>query len=59
MNPQQLWDTTMNPESRTLQRLVIEDIDKVKQIFADLMGDNVKPRSEFIEQNAKYAEIDL
>ena len=59
MNPTELWDTTMNPESRTLLRLVIDDIDKVKQVFEDLMGDNVKPRSEFIEQNAKYAEIDL
>tara|TARA_Y100001960_G_scaffold334187_1_gene446777 strand:- start:7975 stop:9942 length:1968 start_codon:yes stop_codon:yes gene_type:complete len=59
MNPTELWDTTMNPETRTLLRLVIDDIDKVKQVFEDLMGDNVKPRSEFIEQNAKYAEIDL
>ena len=59
MNPQQLWDTTMNPETRILQRLVIEDLDLVKQVFEDLMGDNVKPRSEFIEENAKYAEIDL
>jgi DNA gyrase subunit B len=59
MNPEQLWDTTMNPETRILQRLVIEDLEEVKQIFEDLMGDNVKPRSDFIEENAKYAEIDL
>jgi len=59
MNPEQLWDTTMNPETRVLQRLVISDLDKTKKIFNDLMAKDVKTRSEFLEKNAQYAELDI
>jgi DNA gyrase subunit B len=59
MNAEQLWDTTMNPEHRTLRQVTIENAAECDQIFSMLMGDDVPPRREFIEKNAKYAKIDV
>ncbi|NBV67974.1 MAG: DNA topoisomerase IV subunit B, partial [Flavobacteriia bacterium] len=59
MNAQQLWETTMNPEARTLRQVTIENAAECDQIFSMLMGDDVPPRREFIEKNAKYAKIDV
>ncbi len=58
MNAEQLWETTMNPEKRTLRQVTIENAAECDQIFSMLMGDDVPPRREFIEKNAKYAKID-
>jgi len=59
MNETQLWDTTMNPETRTLRQITIENLTEADRVFAMLMGDEVPPRREFIEQNAHYAKIDI
>lgn len=59
MNAEQLWDTTMNPEGRTLRQVTIENAAECDQIFSMLMGDEVPPRREFIEKNAKYANVDV
>jgi DNA gyrase subunit B len=58
MNAEQLWDTTMNPEYRTLRQVVIENGGEADRVFSMLMGDEVPPRREFIEKNAVYANID-
>jgi DNA gyrase subunit B len=59
MNAEQLWDTTMNPEFRTLRQVAIENGTEADRIFSMLMGDEVPPRREFIEKNAIYANIDI
>ena len=59
MNASQLWDTTMNPATRTLKQVTIESAAETDRIFSMLMGDDVPPRREFIEKNAKYAKIDV
>ena len=58
MNPEQLWDTTMNPKTRLLKQVNIENAAEADEIFSMLMGDDVEPRRQFIEQNATYANID-
>ena len=58
MNPEQLWDTTMNPQTRLLKQVTIENAAEADEIFSMLMGDDVEPRREFIERNATYANID-
>ncbi len=59
MNAEQLWDTTMNPEYRMLRQVTIDSAAEADRIFSMLMGDDVPPRREFIEKNAKYANIDV
>ncbi|WP_267740183.1 DNA topoisomerase (ATP-hydrolyzing) subunit B [Myroides injenensis] len=58
MNAEQLWDTTMNPEHRILRKVTIDNLQEADRVFSMLMGDEVPPRREFIEQNATYAKID-
>ena len=58
MNSEQLWETTLNPEARTLKRVTIDNATEADRIFSMLMGDDVPPRREFIEKNARYARID-
>ncbi len=59
MNAEQLWETTMNPETRTLKQVSVDNAAEADQIFSMLMGDEVPPRREFIEAHAKYAKIDV
>jgi len=59
MNPQQLWETTMNPENRILKQVTIEDAEEADAVFTMLMGDEVPPRKHFIQSNAKLATLDL
>lgn len=59
MNPEQLWDTTMNPKTRLLNRVTIEDAVKANEVFSKLMGDDVEPRKQFIAERASEAQIDI
>ena len=59
MNPEQLWETTMNPDNRVIVQISIEDAQKADEAFSILMGDKVEPRRQFIEKNAKYATLDV
>ncbi|ANF49343.1 DNA topoisomerase IV subunit B [Chryseobacterium glaciei] len=59
MNPEQLWETTLNPEHRILKQVTIDNAVEADSVFSMLMGDEVPPRREFIEKNAKYAKIDV
>ncbi len=59
MNPQQLWDTTMNPETRILKKITIDDAQKADITFETLMGDKVPPRKKFIQTRAQMADLDV
>ncbi|MEG1346410.1 MAG: hypothetical protein RSC78_06750, partial [Acidaminococcaceae bacterium] len=58
MNPEQLWETTMNPEKRSLIRITIDDLADVEQMVTTLMGDNVEPRKQYIAEHANFNKQD-
>ena len=57
MKPEQLWETTMNPETRTILRVTLENAASANEIFSDLMGDNVEPRKDFIHEHCRCGKI--
>ena len=59
MNPEQLWETTMDPANRTLIRVSLDDAEKADEYFSIFMGDEVEPRKDYIIENAKFAELDI
>ncbi len=59
MNPDQLWETTMNPDNRVIVQITVEDAERADEAFSILMGEQVEPRKQFIEKNAKYAKLDV
>jgi len=59
MNPQQLWDTTMNPKTRKIKSIYIDDAIEADKVFSMLMGDDVQSRKQFIQENAKEASLDV
>ena len=59
MNPEQLWETTMDPKTRMLKQITLEDAAKVDAVFTTLMGDEVPPRKKFIQTHAKMANLDI